>query len=220
MSADYSSTLIYNAKGTAVIVPNFYGNEVKSIDYKSACVIEIDASKRTTAIKISGTELSNEISGGSKNDTLYGGDGADTITDHTSSVDKIYLASGSIDKVTTSKNDTTFKIGKGSIKVKASADKKIIVRDSDNNTIKYVNGELVLNIPSDAVNYNGHSYKFFNDGMTWDEAKTYCENLGGHLVTITESDEQSFVSETLLNNANKNFYGIGCKVNPVIKWRG
>lgn len=79
LSAEYSFSLIYNKSNTAVTVPNSYGNEVKSTDYKSAGVVEIDASKRTKAIKIFGTSMSNFISGGTKNDTLYGGDGNDKL---------------------------------------------------------------------------------------------------------------------------------------------
>ena len=40
----------------------------------------IDASKRTTTVKITGNALANSIVGGSNKDTLYGGYGADTLT--------------------------------------------------------------------------------------------------------------------------------------------
>lgn len=70
----------------------------------------------------------------------------------------------------------------------------------------------MANIPSDAINYNGHSYKVFDIGKTWKEAKTYCESQGGHLVTITDAAEQSFI-EDLLNSGSKNSYWIGCKLN-------
>lgn len=42
--------------------------------------------------------------------------------------------------------------------------------------------------------YNGNTYKFINDSSyTWNEAKEYCESLGGHLVTITSEGEQDAV---------------------------
>ena len=63
-------------------------------------------------------------------------------------------------------------------------------------------------IPHDAVNYNGHFYKAFDESMTWTEAKAYCENLGGHLVTILSKDENDFVS-TLIENKAKNLYWLG-----------
>lgn len=40
---------------------------------------QIDASKRTDAINITGNKFNNSIVGGSGNDTLYGGNGKDTI---------------------------------------------------------------------------------------------------------------------------------------------
>lgn len=49
-------------------------------------------------------------------------------------------------------------------------------------------------VPSDAVEFNGASYKVYKQKMTWEQAKEYCESLGGHLVTITSQEEQDFVS--------------------------
>lgn len=57
--------------------------------------------------------------------------------------------------------------------------------------------------------YNGHSYKVFNDGMTWDAAKRYCESQGGHLVTINSSQEQAVVMNLLRSKGNKNSYWLG-----------
>ena len=58
--------------------------------------------------------------------------------------------------------------------------------------------------------WNGHTYKVFEDGMTWTEAKSYCENLGGHLVIIESQDEQVML-ESLLKE--KNFYWLGASVD-------
>lgn len=79
---------------------------------------------------------------------------------------------------------------------------------NDDQSSKYlkINDQIVNNlIPDDALTYNGHSYKFFNDGMTWEEAKTYCESMGGHLLTITDSGEQAFVEHLLANGSKNNF---------------
>jgi hypothetical protein len=46
------------------------------------------------------------------------------------------------------------------------------------------------------TNYNGHSYYRSTTSMTWTSAKVACENMGGHLVTIANSAEQSFVFNT------------------------
>lgn len=48
-------------------------------------------------------------------------------------------------------------------------------------------------IPDDAVNYNGHAYKVYKEALEWEAAKTRCESLGGHLVTITSKEENEFV---------------------------
>jgi hypothetical protein len=42
-------------------------------------------------------------------------------------------------------------------------------------------------------NYNGHSYYRSTGSATWTTARSNCSNMGGHLVTITTSGEQSFI---------------------------
>jgi hypothetical protein len=42
-------------------------------------------------------------------------------------------------------------------------------------------------------NYGGHSYYRSTGNATWTTARTNCSNMGGHLVTITSSGEQSFL---------------------------
>lgn len=53
------------------------------------------------------------------------------------------------------------------------------------------------NIPSTAVEFNGHYYQVYDKSMTWTEAKAYCENLGGHLATITSKEENDFITNLL-----------------------
>lgn len=50
--------------------------------------------------------------------------------------------------------------------------------------------------------FNGNRYRVYNGRKKWNEAKSYCESLGGHLVTITSSEEQSFV-ESINKNTNR-----------------
>lgn len=50
-----------------------------------------------------------------------------------------------------------------------------------------------------AAMYNGHIYKIFTVSLSWFDAYTYCKELGGHLVTITSEEEQTFV-ETYMNS--------------------
>ena len=58
------------------------------------------------------------------------------------------------------------------------------------------------------VTFNGHKYKVFDESMKWIEAKEYCENLGGHLVTITSQEEEDFIEE-LIDRYTKITYHIG-----------
>jgi len=42
-----------------------------------------------------------------------------------------------------------------------------------------------------STEFNGHKYVFYVSDLNWDEAKEYCENMGGHLATITSQEEQN-----------------------------
>lgn len=67
-----------------------------------------------------------------------------------------------------------------------------------------------VSIPDDAVMYNGHYYKAYDISMSWTDAKAYCEELGGHLVTITTQSEQTFIENTFLSGSSTMwFYMIG-----------
>ena len=41
--------------------------------------------------------------------------------------------------------------------------------------------------------FGSHSYSFYNEPVTWYDAKTLCENLGGHLVAIESAEENAFL---------------------------
>ena len=68
--------------------------------------------------------------------------------------------------------------------------------------------EETTDLPDDAVEFNGHYYKVYDESMTWGEAKVYCENFGGHLVTITTQEEQSFIT-SIINVSTKFYLWIG-----------
>ena len=183
------------------------------------------------ADKIYGDAGNDTLIGGLGNDTLTGGagkdvfyytngDGADVIVDFIANEDKIYISGATSVTGSLSKNDVTFKVGKGSIKVQNVKDKEIVIEYSNNTFGKYFNGKLIesgtiSDIPDNATYYKGHYYRIYNDGMTWEEAKTFCENLGGHLVTITDASEQSVIEGLLHFYGNKNCYWIGCKLNLI-----
>jgi len=62
-----------------------------------------------------------------------------------------------------------------------------------------------LDIPDDAKKYNEHSYYYFSGNKSWDDAKAYCEKVGGHLVTITSQGEADFVKT--LNSTHNAWIG-------------
>ena len=47
--------------------------------------------------------------------------------------------------------------------------------------------------PLNATAFNGNSYMFFAEVVTWHEAKARCEEMGGHLATIQSRGENEFV---------------------------
>ena len=53
------------------------------------------------------------------------------------------------------------------------------------------NAELI----EEAVLFNGHTYHVFEESIYWSEAKAKCEELGGHLATITSQEEQNFIEQ-------------------------
>lgn len=58
------------------------------------------------------------------------------------------------------------------------------------------------------VEFNGHYYQVFDESLDWYAAKARCEEMGGHLVTITSAEEQGIINNMLLVG-NKNTYWIG-----------
>ncbi len=54
-----------------------------------------------------------------------------------------------------------------------------------------------------------HEYKCYENGKTWEEAKKYCEEQGGHLATITSRDEQKIVESLIRAEGKKNLYWLG-----------
>lgn len=72
-------------------------------------------------------------------------------------------------------------------------------------------------VPSDALEQDGHYYKVIDESMDWYSAKLYCEEMHGHLVTITTSIEQTTI-ERLLEKGTKNCYWVG-GIRNAGEWR-
>ncbi|MDY6016055.1 MAG: lectin-like protein, partial [Oscillospiraceae bacterium] len=63
-------------------------------------------------------------------------------------------------------------------------------------------------VPCAQTVYKGHIYSVYNDSLSWTGAKAFCENIGGHLVTITDQEEQEVVNN-LITGQMKGLYWIG-----------
>ncbi len=77
-----------------------------------------------------------------------------------------------------------------------------------------------LDIPNDAISYDGNYYKAFEESLDWFEAKARCEEMGGHLMTVTSSEEQNIIAD-LLNNSPRDNYWLGAtdtEVEGEWKW--
>ena len=55
-------------------------------------------------------------------------------------------------------------------------------------------------IPTGTIRFGGSRYKFFEEKLTWPEAKRKCESLGGHLVCIETAAEHRFIAMQFGNN--------------------
>ena len=70
-----------------------------------------------------------------------------------------------------------------------------------------------INIPDDAVEFNGHYYKIFDESQNWHDAKDICEKMGGHLITINTQSESEFITDLLTDRDNRNCYWTAIKYN-------
>lgn len=56
---------------------------------------------------------------------------------------------------------------------------------------------------------NGHSYFVYTDSVSWIDAKTACESLGGHLATISDAQEQTFVEQLAQTCSERTNFWLG-----------
>lgn len=72
-------------------------------------------------------------------------------------------------------------------------------------------------IPKSAKEYNGHYYDIVNIPLTWEEAKNRCEMKGGHLATITSSEENEWIVKNI-NPSNENYCWLGGEMDINKQW--
>lgn len=71
-----------------------------------------------------------------------------------------------------------------------------------------------MSIPSDAVEYSGNYYKVYEDVIgtnlygedAFQEAEAYCEQMGGHLATITTQEENDFIYDYIVSQGVRSAY--------------
>lgn len=179
---------IYNYRGWYDTIEAGTGNDTITLYYGKASSVNAGAGNDKVSL-YGGSDIT--VTGGKGNDTVYGngyktlyqyaaGDGNDVIFNWSES-DTLKITGGKYTKKNSGK-DVILTVGSGKITLKGAKGKKLNIDGT-------LDGKL--SIPTNALKYNGHSYYLFNEGMTWEEAKTYCESRGGHLAVINNAAENS-----------------------------
>ncbi len=184
----------------------------------------IDAGKGDDIII--GDKGNDLLTGGKGDDIFYfgGADGNDTIMDY--SAGDIISVGGAV-TYSTKNSDAILKIGTGNVTLQNAAGMAITIVGAEKIASIYSGKNITtetyigkVTIPSDAIQYNGHSYYIFDSGTTWDEAKAYAEELGGHLVAITDASEQNAIENLLAAHFNaKNSYWMGGYRDDKLGWQ-
>ncbi len=78
--------------------------------------------------------------------------------------------------------------------------------------------DMFLTSSENIQEYEGNYYKLCNEGYTWEEAKAICEDLGGHLVTITSQEEQDFIDSLIGNSIRGCWLGGYKNENNIWTW--
>lgn len=73
--------------------------------------------------------------------------------------------------------------------------------------------------PIKTVVSKGHIYELYDKPTSWETAKLVCENKGGHLATITSSEEQKII-ESLIRYGKRTFYNVGAtNLENINEWK-
>ena len=177
--------------GETIILPATFNGE-----YALSGKTNVDASKRTAAIKLTGTNAANSIIGGTKNDTIDGGAGDDTLTGGLGNDTFIYnsgkvtiadYASG--DKISVVSDFTSYSIsgddiifnfgGENSLTVKNGADKAININGVAKNFTAegiYNSKNTAVTLKSDATTYTAGA-----DIVTIDSSQTNGATVTGNI---------------------------------------
>ncbi len=74
-------------------------------------------------------------------------------------------------------------------------------------TFTPISASAAIYSPVAVIDWNGHTYHLYDESMTWEEAKQYCENSGGYLATFTSEEEWNVIHEQIIENGNQYWFG-------------
>lgn len=80
---------------------------------------------------------------------------------------------------------------------------------SQNSTAAQIVSLKYILTPDYETTYNGHVYKLYNKALPWREAYKFCEQQGGHLVTINSENEQSFLYNIINEKSTSAYLWLG-----------
>ena len=71
--------------------------------------------------------------------------------------------------------------------------------------IKVSHSDDNMSKPVETSYFKGHKYELYNESMTWESAKLFCEKKGGHLVTVSDEKENEFVNDMRCRNLSTDY---------------
>lgn len=98
---------------------------------------------------------------------------------------------------------------KSGFKDRAEKTLKAIFKNYASKLINSFRGETGEYSAANVVTLGGHKYAVINKRCSWEEAEKECERLGGHLMTLNNSFEFSFLQSALTSGTTKNHYWLG-----------
>ncbi|MBQ6004914.1 MAG: hypothetical protein IJL14_01545 [Selenomonadaceae bacterium] len=154
-----------------------------------AAVKNVNASKRTKAVKITGNKLANSISGGTKGDSIYGGAGADTILGNAGN-DKLFGEGGN-DKLLGGAGADTLSGGKGNDTFTGGAGADVFVYTSGKDVITdYAEADKISIAGTAGVTTSGSNVVF-----TIGTGKITVKNAADKIITYIDSDGEHIFPE-------------------------
>ena len=86
-------------------------------------------------------------------------------------------------------------------------DNNLSIYSSENNNPNQIFSLNHSLSPSATEYFNGNKYELYSVPISWNNAYKFCEQKGGHLVTITSQEEQDFVAAFTQSNSGRVWLG-------------